>query len=142
MSPGFEPQTDVALAIIPIDAAMETTPTIVEAGLLSVPNGANFRIELLSVGFRANTLPVDAGDDVHVDIEWVDDSAADAVTDLKVDYDMLAAGSTVLIYNEVWRGSQVLDPGDTVNAEFDVATPTTASEGAALIVEYRILKHS
>jgi hypothetical protein len=100
------------------------------------------QMEVLSVGYRANTLPVDAGDPVTVDIEWIDDSASDVVANLAAAYDMLAAGSTVLVYNEVWRGNQILDAGDVVNAEFTVATPTTASEGAALIVEYRVLRHS
>lgn len=137
-----EPQTDIALAIVPIDAALETTPTVTEACLLACPKGVNLQIELLSVGFRANTLPVDGGNDVHVDIEFIDDSDGDSVTDLEENYDMLAAGSTVLVYNEVWRGSQIMDPGDVINAEFTVATPDTASEGAALIVEYRVLKRS
>jgi hypothetical protein len=140
--PGFEPQTDIHIGVVPIDAAMETTPTITEAALLAVPDGANFQLELLSVGFRANTLPVDAGDPVTFDLEWIDDSAADVVANLLAAYNMLAAGSTVLVYNTVWRGSQVLDPGDVVNAEFTVSTPTTASEGAALIVEYKVLRHS
>ena len=138
--PGFEPQTDVQLIVVPIDAALETAPTVTEATLLAVPDGVNFQIELLSVGFRCNTLPVDAGVAVEFDLEWVDDSAADVVANLRIDYNMQTA--TVLVYNEVWRGSQILDPGDAVNAEFDVATPTTASEGAALIVEYRVLRHS
>ena len=138
--PGFEPQTDVQLIVVPIDAALETAPTVTEATLLAVPDGVNFQIELLSVVFRCNTLPVDAGVAVEFDLEWVDDSAADVVANLRADYNMQTA--TVLVYNEVWRGSQILDPGDAVNAEFDVATPTTASEGAALIVEYRVLRHS
>ena len=139
--PGFEPQTDVQLLVVPIDAALETTPTAVEACLLSVPDGANFQIELLSVNYTAVVLPVDAGVAVEFDLEWVDDSAADAVANLTADYN-LQTGPTARVNNEVWRGSQILDPGDTVNAEFDVATPTTASEGAAFIVEYRILRHS
>ena len=139
--PGFEPQTDVRLHVVPIDAALETTPTAVEVCLLSVPDGANFQIELLSVNYTAVVLPVDAGVAVEFDLEWVDDSAADAVANLTADYN-LQTGPTARVNNEVWRGSQILDPGDTVNAEFDVATPTTASEGAALIVEYRILRHS
>lgn len=139
--PGFEPQTDVQLVVVPIDAALETTPTITEACLLSVPDNANFQIELLSVNYTTVTLPVDAGVNVEFDLEWVDDSAADAVANLTADYN-LQTGPTARVNNEVWRGSQILDPGDTVNAEFDVATPTTASEGAALIVEFRILRRS
>lgn len=140
--PGFVPQTDVQILVVPIDAALETTPTVTEATLLAIPDGVNLQVELLSVGFRANTLPVDGDDPVTVDIEWIDDSAADVVANLAAAYNMLAAGSTVLVYNTIWRGSQILEAGDAVNAEFTVTTPTTASEGAALIVEYRILRHS
>lgn len=137
-----EPQTAVRVITIPIDGHLEVAPTNTEATLLVCPDGVNFRLELLSVGFRANTLPEDNTNDVHVDIEFIDDSAGDAVTDLAENYDMLAAGSTVLVYNEVWKGRQILDPGDAINAEFTVTTPDTAGEGAALIVKYRVLKRS
>ncbi len=143
MSPGFEPQTDIKILVIPIDAALEQNPTISEVTLLVCPDGANMQLELLSVGFRANTLPVDAGDPVNLDLEFINDSDSDSVNSIGTDdYDMLAAGSTVLVYNQVFRGSQILDPGDAINAEFTVSTPTTASEGAALIVEYRVKRHS
>ncbi len=141
--PGFEPQTDVHVIVVPIDFCLEQTPLMNEATLLSVPDGANFQLELLSVGFRANTLPIDAGDPVTFDLEWIDDSES-AVANLITAYNMLAANASALVYNSVWRGSQVLDAGDAVNAEFQglVSTPTTASEGAALIVEYRVLRRS
>jgi hypothetical protein len=142
MPGGFEPQSDVHILVVPIDAALETSPTVTEACLLACPTGANMQMEILSVGFRANTLPIDGDNAVTVDIEFIDDSNSDTVANLAAAYDMLAATSTVLIYNEVWRGSQILDSGDVVNAEFTVTTPTTASEGAALIVEYRVLRHS
>ena len=141
--PGFEPQTAVSLAIIPTDAALETTPTAVEVGLLACPDNVNMQIELLSVGFRTNTLPVDSAGTgtILVDIEFIDDSAADAVTVLQAAYDVEAA--TVLVYNEVWRGSQIMDAGDVINAEISSdGTHNTASEGAAWIVEYRVLRRS
>ena len=137
---GFEPQTDVRIAVIPCDEALETTPLIGELALLVVPDGANCRLEVLSVGFRANTLPIDGSNAVTVDIEWFDDSASDAGTDLLATYDLNAA--TALVYNQIWRGSQILDPGDVLNAEFTTTSPDTASEGAGLIVEYRVVKHS
>ena len=139
--PGFEPQTDVILDVVPCDAALETAPTITELCLLGVPDNAGFQVELKSVSFTAVTLPVDAANNINCDIEWVDDSAADAVADLAAAFAM-DDDATARVITEVWRGSQLLDPGDTVNAEFDVTTPTTASEGAAFIVEYRILKRS
>ncbi len=139
--PGFEPQTNVHIIVVPCDAAMETTPTISELCLLACPDGAGYQMALLGVGFRTNTKPADASHDVHVDIEFIDDSDSDSVTDLKTDYD-LEDDTTVLIYNEVWRGYQVMDPGDVINAEFTVTTPETASEGAAFIVEYKIIQRS
>lgn len=140
--PGFEPQTDVQIAVIPIDAHLEQTPTATEACLLACPDGVNMQMELLSVGFRANTLPTDGSAAVTFDVEFIDDSNSDAVANLVAAYNMLAANATVLVYNEAWRGSQILDPGDVVNAEFTVSTPDIASEGAALIVEYRVVRHS
>lgn len=139
---GFEPQTDIHLLVVPIDAALETTPTATEVCLLACPDNVNMQIELLSVGFRANTLPVDASNAVTLDVEFIDDSDSDGVTNIVTAYNMLAANATVLIYNQAWRGSQIMDAGDVINAEFTVTTPDTASEGAALVVEYRVLRHS
>ncbi len=136
---GFDPQTDVLINIIPIDKHFETTPLENEATLLVCPDGTGQRLELLSVGYRANTLPIDSTD-LHIDIEFIDDSDSDGVTDLRENFD--AAAATVLVNNEVWRGSQILDQGDAINAEFTVTSPSTASEGAALIVEYRVLQNS
>lgn len=139
--PGNEPQTDVMVIPIPVDVCMSVIQSLItEVTLLSVPNGANYRMELLGVGIRANVVAVDAGDAATVDIEWIDDSNGDAVADLLASFNLLTYAA--LVYNEIWRGSQVLDPGDAVNAEFTVATPTTASQGASLIVESRILKRS
>jgi hypothetical protein len=136
----FEPQTAVAVLAIPVDAALETTPTIVEVCLLACPDDVSMQIELLSVGFRANTLPADGGA-VNVDIEHIDDSDSDSVTDLLENYDL--TGGTVLVYDSIWRGNQILDAGDVINAEFTTdGTLDTASEGAALIVEYRVLRRS
>ena len=137
--PGFEPQTDVHIVSVPIDSALEATPIITEQCLLACPDNAGMQMELLSVGYRANTLPIDSTD-LHVDIEFIDDSNSDTVTDLTTDFDMAAA--TVLVYNEVYRGHQILDAGDVINAEFTVTSPSTISAGAALIVEYRILRRS
>lgn len=133
----------IKLITVPCDAAFETTPTATEIPLLAVPDNANFQVELLSVGFFCVTLPVDGSNTVTADLEWVDDSDTDAVADLKAGYNFLAAGpNTARVNNEIWRGSQILDPGDTANMEMHVTTPDTASEGAAFVVEYRVLKHS
>ncbi len=144
--PGFEPQTAVSVLVLDVDAALEQTPTITQVCLLACPDNVNLQLELLSVGFRANTLPADAGA-VTLDIEFIDDTD-DSVTDLALAagtaalaYDL--TGGTVLVNNEVWRGSQILEPGDVINAAFTTdGAITTASEGAALIVEYRVLTRS
>lgn len=137
---GFEPQTDVQIAIIPIDGHLESTPTETEACLLACPSLVNMQMELLSVGYRTNTNVVDAGT-TTIDIEFIDDSASDAVSNLFAGYDV--TGATVLVYNQVWRGSQILDAGDAVNAEFTTdGALTTPAQGAALIVEFRVVRHS
>lgn len=139
---GFEPQTAVQVITVPAEGAVETTPTIIELGLLACPDNAGMKLELLSVGCICTTLPIDAGG-VTVDIEWCDDSGGDAVADLKAGYDLTTGGTVVLVYNEIWRGSQILDPGDSVNAEFTTdSTLSTAGEGLSFIVEYRVLKRS
>ncbi|KKN83854.1 hypothetical protein LCGC14_0295070 [marine sediment metagenome] len=137
----FEPQTAVRLSVIPVDAAFEQSPTIVEVGLLACPDDVNMQIELLSVGYRANTLPVDAGDNIQGDLQFIDDTD-DSVTTLVSNY-TFDDNRTALIVNSVWRGSQILDAGDVINFKIDdVSTPDTASEGAAFIVEYRVLRRS
>ena len=136
-----EPQADVHFIVIPIDAALETTPTIVEACLLICPDNENCQLELVSISYRAHILPIDAAANVNVDIEFIDDSAADVIANLVAAF-TLDDNRTALIGNQVFNGSQILDPGDVINAEFDVATPTTASEGAAFLVGYRVLRHS
>ena len=141
MGTKWAPQKSVQLTVVPCDAAMETTPTISELCLLGCPDNAGFQLELLSVSFRANTLPVDGTNDVHMDLEFIDDSDSDGVTTLVTAYD-LEDDTTVLIMNEVYRGSQIMDPGDVINVEFDVTDPDTASEGAAFVVEFQVLEHS
>ena len=138
---GFEPQTAVSLAVINCEPALEATPLVTDICLLACPDNVNMRIEVLSVGFRANVLPVD-GSAVDVDIEFIDDSDSDSVTDLRENYSLFAANNTVLVYNAVWRGSQILDPGDVINAEFTTDSSITAATGAALIIEYRVLMRS
>lgn len=126
----------IQIAVIPAEAMFETTPTVAELTLLACPDNANYQLEILAVGVVFHVVPVDGTNNVHVDIEWVDDSESDAVADLKTDYDTETA--TARVYNEIWRGKQILDPGDTVNAEADITTPDTAGAGAAFIVEFRI----
>lgn len=141
MAGKWAPQKAVQIAVIPCDAALETTPTVGELLLLACPDDLGMQLEMIYIGFRANTLPVDGSNDVHVDIEFIDDSGGDGITVLQTAYD-LEDDTTVLINNTVWVGSQILDPGDVVNAEFDVTDPDTASEGAGFIVAFRVTKAS
>lgn len=137
-----EPQTDVCLAVVPITNAIVASPDNAsnQAVIFAVPDGANFQIELLSVTYVAHVLPVD-GVNVNFDLEFVDDSDSDTVADILATFTM-DDNRTAVIGNLVWRGSQILDPGDAVNLEYDVATPSTAGQGAAVVVEYRVLRHS
>lgn len=143
MPGGGEPQTDVCIAVVDFDEVVAQAPNAAanEKCLLAVPDGANFQLEVLAVSYRANQLPVDASNNINVDIEWFDDSASDASTDLRATY-TLDDDRTALIMNFLWRGSQILDPGDVLNAEFDVTTPDTAGQGCAFIIEYRVQRHS
>lgn len=125
---------------VPCDSAFETTPTTVEVGLLACPDDLGVQLELNYVGFRANTIPVDSAGTGTIlgDLEFIDDSDSDSVTNLKAAYDFEAA--TALVNNTVWSGAQVLDPGDAINMEIaSDGTHNTAAEGAALIVMGRIL---
>lgn len=139
---GFEPQTDVHLLVVGIDDHLEQTPTQVEACLLICPDNAGFQLELLSVTYRANTLPIDGSNNVNLDLEFIDDSNSDTATNLVSAFELDGSGLTAVVGNELYRGSQILDAGDVINAEFDVSTPDTASEGAALVVEWRVLRRS
>jgi hypothetical protein len=130
--------SDVKFVTVPCDAGFETTPTVVEVGLLCVPDNAGYQIEVLGVSAFCVVVPIDAGDAATGDLEWVDDSESDAVANLAAAFNFL--GMTARVTNQIWRGSQILDPGDTLNMELTVVTPTTASEGMAIQVEYKILQ--
>lgn len=125
------------------DVYLFTTPVGNDVGIFAVPDGAGYQVEAKSITIRAQQLVVDAADPVTADIEWVDDSAADAVTNLNASaIDLKAAGLTVLVGNTVWQGSQILDPGDSLNLEITSTTPTTAGLGYVVVLEARIIEKS
>ena len=132
------PQTMMFITMVPCEAAFESTPTITEIPLLTVPDNEGWQIRLNGCDFICVTAPADAGGVVG-DLEWVDDSDSDAVANLKAAYDFTAA--TIRVNNEVWKGTQILDPGDTVNMEMatdgSISTPGT---GHGLQVNGRILQ--
>ncbi len=41
--------------------------------------------------------------------------------------------------DEIWRGSQIMNPGDTLNAEIASHTDTTPGEGYTFVLEYKVL---
>lgn len=138
--PGFEPQTDVIVQTVPLAEVAAATER--NTLLVSCPDDANFQLELLSVGVTAITAPVSAAGTVLLDIEFTDDSAADAVTNLgTAGFDLETI--TVRVNNPVFRGSQILDPGDTIYAELVANNADhVVGEGLAAYVEYRILRRS
>ena len=48
-------------------------------------------------------------------------------------------GGSIREIQEIYRGSQVMNPGDTLNAEIASHTDTTAGQGYTFIVEYKVL---
>lgn len=124
---------------VPIDAAFASTPSTPEIGLLIVPDDMGMQVAVQYVGFAANTLPVDAGG-VVADLEWFDDSASDASTNLVAAYNFAVANNTVVVGNKMWQGWQILDPGDVLNLEFATdGTISTPSRGATVVVIGKIL---
>jgi hypothetical protein len=45
-------------------------------------------------------------------------------------------------YNSLFVGSQIMESGDSLNAELTLDTVTTVGEGYSFITEYRVLQHS
>lgn len=140
---GDNQSLEIKKAVVNIDTALLAVPTSKQFTILACSQYGNERLELLSLDYSARVLPVDAADPTTVTVSWVDDSAVDAETALKTDFDLKAAGGGVAkVARNIWSGSQILDEGDTVNAVVTSTTPTTASEGAAIVATYRVLKHS
>ena len=142
--PGNTPQTDVQVLCFPIDKFLIASPLTGTTGsldlcLLGCPDQAGYVLEFLSVSYVAHTLPAD-GSAINVDIEFIDDSDSDTVTDLLENFDLTSG--TARVVTQIWRGSQILDPGDVINAEFTTDGSITAGHGQSLIVEFRVLKRS
>lgn len=142
--PGGDPNVlGTFLFMVPMDACFETTPTQVEVPILACPDDLGVQLALEYVGFRANTLPIDSAGTGTIlgDLEHIDDSDSDAVSNLVADYNF--EGGTALVNNTVFVGWKVLDPGDAVNFEIKSdGTNNTASEGAGCVVMGKILAKS
>lgn len=128
--------------VVPFDSAMETTPTTNMVPLLACPQGLGMQMELNYVGFRAQTLPIDATDPITGTVNFVDYSNSATVTALVTAYNFKVANAVAVTMNTIFQGKQVLDPGDVVNLAMTVTTPDTASEGAGILVVGRILSMS
>ena len=133
-----EPQTDVQLSMTRLHFLQNDTQDIV---LLGVPDGANFQLELLSISVGVGDNRV-AGGTLSIRPGWVDDSDSDAVA-------LLASGTTdpetltARVVTELFRGSQILDPGDTVFMRCIADNnAVTLTEEETAIVEYRIVRRS
>lgn len=140
--PGDEPQTDVQIVPVMLGDPI-TANTVTDRVVLTCPDNEGAQLEFKSLSFACTTVPADADGVVTADIEFVDDSAADAKANLNasaVDLESL----TAIVNNEAWRGSQLMDPGDAINIEFtnDSAAIDTAVVGLVAILEFRVLKRS
>lgn len=131
-------QTNIIYVPVPAEAMFETSPTIAELTLMACVDNEGVKLALRSVGVVFHTVPVDGSNNVKGDLEFVDDSDGDSVTNLKAAFDFTTC--TARVYNEIWRGRQIMDPGDTINMEADITTPDTAGAGACFIVGYEVLE--
>ncbi len=142
----WSPQKAVNIAPVslPSDELMVSTLTR-DVPLFGCPDNAGYRIEVLSVSVVASVAPIITTGTATLDLEHVDDSDGDAKSDIgggsATAYDLEAL--VVNVVNEVWRGSQILDPGDIINAECVTGTTVaTPAVGLMFLVEYKILDRS
>lgn len=140
----------INFSVTPVDGqAVFTTPVPASPVpvIFAAPSSPNVRIEVVSISVIANILVVDAADPITVNLVY-HDASADADTTLLTGGagalgDLKAAGG--LSANEaltLWTGAQSLDPGDSIRAPLTITTPTTAGEGYAFIVGYRVKEYN
>jgi hypothetical protein len=77
------------------------------------------------------------------------DILATLITDLRPRSDLTLDSTTsnlenasIQDYNSLFVGSQILESGDSLNAELTLNTVSTVGEGYSFITEYRVLQHS
>ncbi len=130
---GFDPQTDVQVAMVSIaDADVATSH---EQIALICPLNVGCELEVLSISCAFETLPTAANiaaniHDASADTDAVYVAATDVVT-----------SQSVMEGQELVRKHAILSPGDTVTV---VLTGVTAGSvrGLSIAVEYRVTKHS
>src|SRR3990172_760168 len=117
MAGGGDNQTvEIKKAVANIDSALLATPVHKQFTLLACGQYGNEQLELVSLDYTARVLPIDGTNVITMDVNFVDDSAADAETALVNDFDLETGGGGVAkVARNIWQGSQILDPGDVVN---------------------------
>lgn len=74
------------------------------------------------------------------------DILATLIVDLRPRTNLVASvnleSALIQDYNSIWSGRQILESGDSVNAEFTIDNITTGGEGYSMLIEYRVLQHS
>ena len=133
--------------VVPLDNEYGKATPVPDDGsqiIFGLPSLPNSRAEVYSVSWTAVTLPVDAADPVTTNVVF-HDASADTDTTLLTGaagaLGDLLSGAGISVANEfvtIWHGVQSLDPGDTIRIDLGIVTPTTAIEGGAFLVAYRI----
>ena len=137
----------IQFLIVPLDNEYLKAVPVPDDGsqiIFGCPSVPNCRVEVLSISWCAVTLPIDGADPVTQNLVF-HDASADADTTLLTGAagalgDLLAAAG-IAVANEfvtIWHGVRSLDPGDTIRADLTIVTPTTAGEGGAWLIAYRI----
>mgnify|MGYP001565540638 CR=1 FL=1 len=137
----------IQFMVVPVDNEYLKAVPVPDDGsqvIFGCPSLPGCRVEVLSISWTAVTLPVDAADPVTVTLNF-HDASADTDTALLTGAagalgDLLSAAG-ISVANEfvtVWHGVQSMDPGDTIRFDLTVVTPTTAGEGGAFLVAFRI----
>jgi hypothetical protein len=133
MAGGFEPQTDIQIAMCPI--ADTDVATNHEQIAFICPLNVNAQVEVESVSVACETLPTAANAAVnHHDASADSDTALAAATDI-------VTSQSAMEGQQLYRGKAVLEAGDTVVV---VLTGVTAGSvrGMSFAVEYRVVRHS
>lgn len=139
----------IKYVIVNIDnEALKASPIPSGGALLpvfSVPNIPNCSVEVVSVSLTAGILATDGTNDLLLNLSFHDKSAASNTTlltgangaagDLKA-----AGGFTVFEGLTIWKGSQVLDAGDSIHGILTITTPDVAGDGYHFTVGYRVLE--
>lgn len=124
-----------AVKVVPIVVADADVATDQDIPILGSIPGANEVLRLRAVGVTAAVLPTAANAAVTFR-----DASADTETTLQAATDIVT-GATASEVASLWRGDQVLDPGDTARVTLTGVTAGSV-EGLCFLAEYVVEKHS